>query len=171
MGLVHIYCGDGKGKTTAAMGLAVRAAGSGKRVLVVQFMKCGNSSELKVLEQIPGIRCLFSPVNYGFIWNMQEKEKQAMRADYTALFRKAAEQAGEVDLLVLDEMVSAYTCDMVERSEVLALLDKKTAGPELVLTGRDPAPELQERADYITRMEKVRHPFDQGMDARKGIEF
>lgn len=171
MGLVHLYCGDGKGKTTASMGLAVRAAGSGKRVLVVQFMKNGNSSELKVLETIPGIRCLFCPVQYGFIWNMTEEEKAAMRKDYTALFQQAAGQAGEVDLLVLDEMMSAYGCGMVDQQAVLALLDAKAQGPEMVLTGRDPAPELIQRADYITEMKKIKHPFDQGMDARKGIEF
>jgi ATP:corrinoid adenosyltransferase len=170
--MIHLYCGDGKGKTTAAVGLAVRAAGSGMSVLFVQFMKPGRSSEMPMLEKL-GVKCRFSPVDYGFYKNMTPEQREEMRGRYTALLRSASEEAERCGLVVLDEIVSAFRHGLVEPDALLALLDRaQVAGrPELVLTGRDPAEELLARADYITRMEKERHPFDRGIRARRGIEF
>ncbi|MBQ4425296.1 MAG: cob(I)yrinic acid a,c-diamide adenosyltransferase [Lachnospiraceae bacterium] len=171
-GLVHLYCGDGKGKTTASVGLAVRAAGAGKKVLFVQFFKNGSSSELKSLRRLDNIDILLCEKPYGFIWNMTPEELAAAKADFTALLREALVRACEgVDLLILDEAVSACNCEMIPEEELCAFLADRPEALEVVLTGRDPSEKLQSQADYITEMKKIRHPFDKGINARQGIEF
>lgn len=171
MGLLHIYCGDGKGKTTAAVGLAVRNAGAGGKVVFAQFFKDGSSSEIAVLKAIPGITVLNCTTHYGFYKRMSEETKEKARRDYTALLVTALEQAEKADLLILDEAVSAYTHEMFPREKLLEFLDSATEHLEVVLTGRNPAPELMERADYLTEMCCRRHPFEKGIPARRGIEF
>lgn len=172
-GLIHLYCGDGKGKTTAATGLAVRAAGAGKKVLFTQFLKRGDSAEIQSLGLIPGVRVLVCQKPYGFIWTMNEEEKAAARRDFSALFEEACHQAAEekYDLLILDEIMGAISCDMVAQEAVLDYLANRPEHLELVLTGRDPSQALQDAADYITEMRKIKHPFDQGIPAREGIEY
>ncbi len=170
---IHIYCGDGKGKTTTAMGLAVRAAGSGQKVVLTQFMKCGSSCELKILRELPQVEIICCEKNFGFIWNMNEEEKAEARAAYTELFDQAVQAAveGEAFLLVMDEFMSAYNLGMINREKALQFLKEKPENLEVVLTGRDPAPELLELADYVSEIQKRKHPFDQGIPARKGIEM
>ncbi|MBO4916061.1 MAG: cob(I)yrinic acid a,c-diamide adenosyltransferase [Oscillospiraceae bacterium] len=171
-GLVHIYCGDGKGKTTASVGLAVRAAGAGRKVLFVQFFKDGSSSELKILREIENVEVRICETHYGFIWTMDDEELAAAKRDYTRLLRDAFRSAGEgVGLLVLDEVISACVCDVVPERELLDFIACRPEGMELVLTGRDPSKSLLDVADYVTEMKKLRHPYDNGVDARKGIEF
>ena len=172
MGLIHLYCGNGKGKTTAATGLSVRCAGAGGRVIFCQFGKDGTSSELRVLENVPGIRVLVCPERFGFYKRMSEETREKAQAAYTALLEKAlAAAAEEAELLVLDEAVSAMNHGMIPEDRVLDFLDRKPGGLEVVVTGREPPEALQQRADYITEMVKRKHPFDQGIAARKGIEF
>ena len=170
-GLVHLYCGDGKGKSTAAIGLAVRAAGAGKRVLYLQFFKDGSSSEIEVLRGIPGIEVLVCPRYFGRFRNMSEEQRQEAREAYGALFEEACRKAQKADLLVLDEAVSACGHGVVPEEKLLAFLRDKPEELEVVLTGREPSQGLYAAADYITRMEKLRHPFDVGVPARLGIEF
>lgn len=169
--MIHIYCGDGKGKTTAATGLAVRAAGCGKKVFFVQFFKNGVSSEIKFLKKSDNITVLFEPKYYGRVSNMTDEERQECRASYMKLFSESVNQAEEnsADVIILDEIISAYNHGFVEKDKLLSFLDR--AKMEVVMTGRSPAKELSERADYITEMKKIRHPFDHGIMARKGIEF
>ena len=171
MGLIHLYCGNGKGKTTAAVGLAVRCAGAGGRVVFAQFFKDGSSAELNVLRALPGVKVLVCPVKYGFFKNMTEEKKAAAKADYTALLESALEAAGEAELLVLDEAVSACNHGVIPEQRLLRFLEGKPEGLEVAVTGREPSGALQEAADYITEMVKRRHPFDRGIPARKGIEF
>lgn len=170
--MVHIYCGDGKGKTTCAMGLAVRSAGRGNRVVIAQFLKDGNSGERISFERFDNVKLLPVPDKIKFIFTMTEEEKAQTRAEMTSLFEQAAGyvRRGECDLLVLDEMCSAVTTGMVPLELVTAFLDEGHPA-EVVMTGRDPEPALQERADYITEMRKVKHPFDQGKPARIGVEW
>lgn len=169
--MIHIYCGDGKGKTTAATGLAVRAAGCGKKVLFVQFFKNGVSSEINFLKKSDNITVLFEPKYYGRVTNMTDREKQECRAAYMKLFSESVQQAEEngADVIIFDEIVSAYNHWFVEKDKLLSFLDRSKM--EIVMTGRNPAKELCERADYITEMKKIKHPFDHGIMARKGIEF
>ena len=170
---IHIYCGDGKGKSTAAMGLALRAAGSGEKVLVTQFLKDGTSSELKILREIPGVQVLTCDKKFGFFWNMTEEQKIQAKNAYEELFEKAVQTARQenIFLLVMDEFIAAYNHGMIDQKKALAFLKEKPENLEVVLTGRDPAPELLEIADYVSEIQMKKHPFDQGLPARRGIEL
>lgn len=172
-GLIHIYCGDGKGKTTAAMGLTVRAAGCGMRVILTQFMKCGTSNEIKVMKTLPNITYACVNKNLGFSWNMTEEEKKEAKKLYQQLFRDVTKLAveQEADLLVMDEFMSAYNYGWIDQREALEFLQNKPEKLEVVLTGRDPGEELIGLADYVTEMRKIKHPFEKGIPARKGIEL
>lgn len=169
--MIHLYYGDGKGKTTAAVGLAVRAAGSGMRVLFVQFFKDGSSSEVGALSSLPGIETRNPTTHFGRYRTMTDAQKVETHANYDAMLRNVIDHADEYDLIVLDEAVSAYRYGMLPRDVLLAFLDAEGQKREIVLTGRDPAGELVLRADYVTCMCKEKHPFDHGILARKGIEY
>lgn len=170
-GLIHIYCGDGKGKTTAAIGLAVRAAGSGKKVLLLQFFKDGKSSEFSALAHVPGIETVPQTRTFGFSWTLTPEEKEEARSYYAGLLEEAFRRAGGFDLLVLDEAMSACTTGMIDEARLLALLAGKPAELEVVLTGRNPSQALLDAADYVTEMKKIKHPYERGIAARKGIEY
>lgn len=170
-GLVHVYCGEGKGKTTAAIGLAVRAAGAGKKVVFTQFFKDGSSSEIKALYAVENIRLLHCKTVRGFWRKMDDTQKAQTSKDYTRLFADVVTLAKDADLLVLDEIVSACNYDTVAEAVVTDFLRGKPEKLEVVLTGREPSDALLELADYITEMRKVKHPYDFGISARKGIEF
>lgn len=170
-GLIHIYCGDGKGKTTAAVGLTLRSAGAGNRVVFTQFFKDGSSSEISLLRQIPGISVLHTKTVGGF-WKRMTVEQQAQASrDYTELFHIACERAKNMDLLVLDEVISACNHGAVPEEALLEFLQNKPEHLEVVLTGRNPSEALLAQADYVTEMKKIKHPFDRGVLARKGIEY
>ena len=170
-GLIHIYCGDGKGKTTAAMGLAIRAAGSGRRVLILQFLKDGRSSEFASIAHVPNIEVVPQTKRFGFTWTLSEEEKAQARDYCSALLEDAFARAGDFDLLVLDEAVGACASGMIGEVRLLALLEARPAELEVVLTGRGPSQALLDAAGYVTEMVKRKHPFDQGTPAREGIEF
>ena len=171
MSCVHIYCGDGKGKTTASVGLAVRAAGNGKKVFFTQFFKDGSSSELKILKEIGNIELNICPKRHGFYFRMSEEEKKAACADYTELLHQARLAIGRgADLVVLDEAVSACNHGIIDENEVLDLI-RNRKDTEIVLTGRNPSEALIGAADYVSEVKKIKHPFDKGIKARKGIEF
>ena len=167
--MLHLYCGNGKGKTTAAMGLALRAAGRGKRVVIAQFLKGADSGERFALAQLPQVTLLPVPDTVKFSFRMTEEERRAEARRYLDLLELIRQEAQGCFLLVLDEACAAVNTGLLPLEDLLACLDSLEC--EVVLTGRDPAPQLAERADYITSMEAVRHPFEQGISARKGIEF
>lgn len=170
-GLIHVYCGDGKGKTTAAAGLAARAAGAGKQVVFTQFFKNGSSGEIKSLKCLDSVRTMHCKTVPGRFSRMNEEEKAQARADYQKLLEDVMEASKDADLLVLDEAVSACNHGMIQEERLIWLLRHKPEKLEVVLTGRNPSEKLLEMADYITEMRKVRHPYDRGIKARKGIEF
>lgn len=167
--MLHLYCGNGKGKTTAAMGLALRAAGRGKRVVIAQFLKGADSGERFALAQLPQVTLLPVPDTVKFSFRMTEEERRAEARRYQDLLEQIRREAPGCFLLVLDEACAAVNTGLLPLEDLLSCLDSLEC--EVVLTGRDPAPQLAERADYITSMEAVRHPFEQGISARKGIEF
>ncbi|BAK46628.1 ATP:corrinoid adenosyltransferase [Clostridium sp. SY8519] len=172
-GYVHIYEGDGKGKTTAAVGLAVRCAGSGQKVLFSQFLKGNTSSELQVLRNIPEVTVFENSNHYGFTFQMTDEEKGQARQHYRDHFRDVTEEAGkqQARLLVLDEIIDACNLGMVEEEEVCRFLRSRPQDMEVVMTGRNPSDQLLALADYVTHFAKIRHPYDQGVAARKGIEM
>jgi len=170
-GLVHLYCGDGKGKTTAAVGLAVRAVGAGKHVVLTQFFKNGNSSEIKALAALPHMTLLHCKTPHGRYSKMSDAEKLQAKADYTALLEEVLCAAQDADLLILDEAVSACNYDTIREERVIRFLEEKPETLEVVITGRNPSEALLSCADYITEMKKLRHPYERGVKARYGIEF
>lgn len=290
-GLVHIYCGDGKGKTTAALGLALRAAGNGIPVVIARFLKNDGSGEVEILENVPGVYLFHCERQFGFTWTMSEEQKAEAGVYFTGLFERAwemgcktaredVEGAGKADgcmagenwgsdsvsdgssrrdsgvcgtgasvsgspvsgapvsgspvsgfpvsgspvsgapisgppasgspvsgssvsgspvsgspvsgspistpptsapltsapceiraLLVLDEIMAAVNSGFVANERLLAALDHRPDGLEVVLTGRGPSEELLSRSDYVTEMRAVKHPYEKGVGARKGVEY
>ena len=172
LGLIHIYTGDGKGKTTASLGLALRAAGAGFNVFILQFLKSWDTSELKSLELIPNIKIIRGKEGNVFTFSMTAEQLVKSKEIHMSNFKVAKEAAfnGKCDVLVLDEVIGAYNRNLLDREDLLNFLDNKPDHLEVILTGRNPAEELKDRADYISEIQKIRHPFDKGIPARKGIE-
>lgn len=168
-GLVQIYTGDGKGKTTAALGLAVRAAGQGLRVVMVQFIKglpdCG---EHRFAEKYGAFKIL-QPFT-GNAWRKNREQLKAEAQETLSLAEKTL-QSGEYDLVILDELVTSVRDGLVEESQALALMKKKPPAVELVLTGRGAPPSLVKAADLVTEMLAIKHPYEDGVPGRRGIEF
>lgn len=189
-GLVHLYYGDGKGKTTAAMGLAVRAFGAGFDVLVVQFLKDGSSSELDVLRDRLGISVLAEQITSHMSNKMTDEEKEKTLACHGRIWQKAMDWVGKsqssIDIsepfadirepfsgriLILDEILGAIEAGLFPEEKALAFLDQRPSDLEIVLTGRSPSLALMERADYRSQIVCAGHPYNMGIAARKGIEF
>ena len=170
--MIHVYTGDGKGKTTAAVGLAVRALGHGRNVLFVQFLKGGETGEVGELESL-GAMVVRSPRRHGFWWTLDEGEKDDVRREHDRLVRTAimfCRSGRPPDLIVLDEFTYVYNGGMADRGLCDELLGSVGGDTELVVTGRHPGP-LADRADYLTEMKAVRHPFSLGVPAREGVEY
>lgn len=167
-GLLHLYYGDGKGKTTAAMGLALRALGSGKKVVVLQFLKGSKSGEVPLLEQL-GAKIYRGKAGQKFVFQMNGEEKAATRQLQNANLAAAA--ADEADLLVLDEAGSAWELDMVDKALLQKAVLARPAGQECVLTAHAAPQWMLDAADYVTEMKCRRHPYQKGIAARQGIEY
>ncbi|RKI38752.1 cob(I)yrinic acid a,c-diamide adenosyltransferase [bacterium D16-51] len=170
---MHLYYGDGKGKTTAAIGLAIRAAGTGKKVLFTQFMKGSRSGELEELQRIGNITVLRSQKQFPFYKDMTSGQKMEQAEIHNRMLDTILDgiRQGQYDLIVLDEITYPYQWELLDRQKFqkMAAVAKDTV--ELVCTGRDPASFFLEHADYISEMKCVRHPFEKGIRAREGIEF
>ena len=167
-GLLHLYYGDGKGKTTAAMGLALRALGSGRRVVIVQFLKGGQSGEIPLLEQL-GAKVYRGKAGQKFVFQMNDAEKAATRALQDQ--NLAAAMAEPADLLLLDEAGSAWELEMVDAALLQQAVLQRPAGQECVLTAHAAPQWMLDAADYVTEMKCHRHPYQRGIAARKGIEY
>lgn len=172
-GLVHIYTGEGKGKTTASIGLAVRAAGAGRKVLFVQFFKedSAPSGEKEVLRTI-GVDLVRSNCRHP-MFTGAKTDLEALRAAVVGTYEAAKERLlqGGYDMAVFDEIMSAVNGGWIKKEALLAFLDSRPEGLEVVLTGRGAPVELVQSADYVTEMLKIKHPFDNGVQARKGVEY
>lgn len=169
--MIHLYCGEGKGKTTAAMGLALRMAGRGRGVVIAQFLKGEDSGERRILEQLPQVALLPLPERVKFSFALTPAEREGEKARCLELIARAGELGAAEDcgLLVLDEVCAAISSGLLPVEAALDCLDR--AAGEVVITGRNPHPALLERADYVTEMHKIRHPYDLGVTARPGVEF
>lgn len=171
--MLHIYCGDGKGKTTAALGLAIRAVGSGMRVCFVQFLKGGHTSELESLARLPGITVRRCDRDYGFSFRLTEEKRAQLLQCHNALLTGAAEmlRSGSAEMLVLDEFFAAWNGNLFDRTLAERLVAECPASVELVLTGRDPDTRFLAAADYVSEIHAVKHPYTKGIAAREGIEY
>lgn len=175
-GFVQVYTGDGKGKTTAAFGLALRAAGQGNKVLIYQFLKppalgLGERFALQRASIRIRMEALEEPWDVRSPGNEQDvaRTKKAIKDALTRLIETA--QKGFYDVLVLDEIVFCLSEGLADFGDVKRLIERKDPHVELVLTGRGATPELIALADLVTEMKKIKHPFDRGVRARSGIEF
>ena len=167
---VQVYTGDGKGKTSAALGLSLRMLGAGGRVAFFQFFKDGASSEFLALSQF-GERFYLCPCGSGcFLKGKPSQEDLSSARD--GLARAAGMLAsGDFDLVVLDEAGAALSCGLIELEPLLDALSRRNSHTEALLTGRGMAPEICALADLVTEMRPLKHPYDKGIPARKGIEW
>ncbi len=167
-GLIHLYWGNGKGKTTAAMGVAMRALAAGEKVVIVQFLKGQESGEITLLSQL-GAKIYRGKAGDKFVFQMNEEEKAATRKLQDENLLAALQEPA--DLLILDEACAALELNMVDETLLKKAVCQKPEGQELILTGRNPADWMREVADYNTEMHCWRHPYEKGIMARKGVEF
>jgi cob(I)alamin adenosyltransferase len=169
-GLVIVHTGNGKGKTTAALGLLLRAAGQGLRVAMFQFIKAksGNWGETRAARQL-GVEIV--PLGSGFTWTSTDLERDRALAQEGWAQCRAAIESGSYELVVLDELTYCFAFGWLELEDVLAVLRNRPAGQHVVITGRDAPQELLEFADLVTEMREIKHPFAAGIKAQKGIEF
>ena len=172
MGLLHIYCGEGKGKTTACIGLSVRAAGRGFKVLFVQFLKSRPTGELRSFELFDNIKVMRGKETTKFTFQMTPEEKQSVLLEHENLFAKVIAKIGseKIDLLVLDEVIGACNTGVFLYSTLLDFLKSKPSELEVAISGRNPSQELIDLADYVSEVKMVKHPFKKGIPARDGIE-
>lgn len=173
MGLIHVYCGDGKGKTTCALGLALRAAGAKMNVVIIQFLKGSDTSELQSIKNIPEIKVLRNAEDYGFVSNMTPAQLETIKQMHNDNLNIALRliETEKCDLLILDELTYVYDMKLIDTEKIDSLIKNKPENLELVITGRNPNSVFIDNADYITEMKALKHPFDKGIHARKGIEF
>jgi cob(I)alamin adenosyltransferase len=170
-GLVHVYTGDGKGKTTSALGLALRASGHGMRVYIVQFMKGRiDYGEIKACQDNPNITI----EQFGRPQFVDRDSPEPEDLDFAKQGMESAREvlsSGEYDIVILDEINVALDFKLIELDEVLEMIENKPAEVELVLTGRNAHPEVAKLANYVTEMLPIKHPYEKGQPGRKGIEF
>ncbi len=165
--MIHYYYGDGKGKTSAAIGACIRAAGNGLHCVVIQFLKNGSSGEIPLLKQIgiPVRTCSFKGIR--FFRDMNKDEQQTVIAEHNANLLEILQK--QFDLVVLDELGDAIRREAVDPELVRAILSRHDC--ELIITGHTPVQILLQSADYITEFRCTAHPYQNGLPARKGIEY
>lgn len=169
--MIHIYCGDGKGKTSAAAGLAIRCAGAGMKAAFFQFLKNGTSSEIISLKKL-GIKVSCCEECCKFTFEMTPDEKASVKNAQDQMLSEAESLTEKgFDLIVLDEFFGALTTKTLSHEKAMQFVEGFPAASELVLTGRDPEEFFLERADYISQIQAVRHPYSKGVPARRGIEY
>lgn len=168
-GYVQVYTGNGKGKTTAALGLSIRAAGAGLKVFIVQFLKMGDYSEVKALERFSD---LITIEQYGLGRFVRGKPSpEDMGAGRKGLERiKSIIAVGEHDVVVIEEGNVAVMCGLFSAQDLLDVIELKPENMEIVITGRGAAPEIIEKADLVTEMKEIKHYYQKGVKARVGIE-
>ena len=166
--MIHVYSGDGKGKTTAVVGLAVRAAGNGRKVVFAQFIKSAHSGELEPLAKL-GVIVIRSGLKLGFTFQMDEADKELCRAEQRRIMDEALRASEGAGLLVLDEVLDAAAAGVLDEDALRAVV-QPPPDCEIAITGR-PVPDwLACAADYYSLIKKIKHQFDKGIAARVGIE-
>lgn len=171
--MIHIYFGDGKGKTTAAVGLAARAAGSNMKVLFVQFLKTEFSGERHTLSHTENITLTFCPLELKFTFEMDEKEKLQAAKVFKGIFDSSVTTAltERYDMVILDEIFDVINNEMISEAEVFEFVANAPVSMEIIMTGHNPSERFIEAADYVTEFKKIKHPYDKGITGRIGIEF
>ena len=169
-GYIHVYTGPGKGKTTAAIGLGIRAAGAGMKVHMVQFMKGRRYSEIDTIEKIKN----FTITQHGrdeFVSKEKPEQVDIDLAQEGFKYSKEIVNNGKYDMIILDEINVAVDYNLISLKDITKLIEEKPEKLELILTGRYAHPEIVRYADLVTEMLEIKHPYQQGVEARKGIDF
>ncbi len=172
-GLIQVYTGDGKGKTTAALGQGLRSCGRGLKVYMVQFLKGRDTGELHSIEKLhPLFRIFRFERDRGFFWTLSEQEKRELKEDIDKGFQfiEGVVADNECDVLIIDELLGVLGNELLEIQQVLELLKKKPESMEIIMTGRNAPKEIIEAADLVTEMKEIKHYFKNGIPAREGIE-
>ena len=171
--MIHIYYGDGKGKTTAAVGLTARAAGSNMKVLFVQFLKTEFSGERHTLYHTENVTITSCPIELKFTYEMDEKERVQSAKIFKDMFDNGVTTAlmERYDVVILDEVFDVINHDMISEAEVYEFITNAPKTMEIIMTGHNPSARFLDIADYMTEFKKIRHPYDRGITGRKGIEF
>lgn len=170
-GLVQIYTGNGKGKTSAAFGLALRASGRGLKVYIIQFIKGGfDYGELYIIDKLPNVT-LKAFGRGKFITTKPPEQEDIKLAEEALRLTEKIVQSGEYDVVILDEINVALNLKLISLDRVLKLIKHKPEHTELVFTGRCAPEEIIEMADLVTEMREIKHPFNKGFPARKGVEY
>ncbi len=171
--MIHLYHGDGKGKTTCAMGLALRALGRGKSIVIAQFLKGSQSGEITMFESLDGVHVFRLKEELPFTFAMSDAQKLDAKKQHDRIFQKAIQFAniGYCDVLVLDELCAAFNTNLIEKSLVEQFIENAPENVEIIITGRNPPSSFLEKADYITEMKAIRHPYEKGIPSREGIEY
>ncbi len=169
---IHVYTGDGKGKTTAALGLGLRAAGSGYSVAMVQFLKDEPTGELEAIKKLPNFKVFrFQKKTKGFFCDMSAEEKEILKieTEEALIFAENLLKTCGCDVLILDEIFICLSCGIVSEERLIKLL--QTGNSEIILTGRDAPESIRDTADYVSEIRAEKHPYDCGCPARCGIEY
>jgi cob(I)alamin adenosyltransferase len=170
-GMVQVYTGNGKGKTSAAFGLALRAIGRGLKVYIIQFIKGGfDYGELYIADKLPNLK-LKAFGRGKFVTEKPPAKEDVKLAEEALKLAEETVKGGEYDIVILDEINVALNLKLIKTEKVIELIKKKPKHVELILTGRYAPDEIIEAADLVTEMREVKHPYNKGFQARKGIEY
>jgi cob(I)alamin adenosyltransferase len=170
-GMVQVYTGNGKGKTSAAFGLALRAIGRGLKVYIIQFIKGGfDYGELYIADKLPNLK-LKAFGRGKFVTEKPPAKEDVKLAEEALKLAEETVKSGEYDIVILDEINVALNLKLIKTEKVIELIKKKPKHVELILTGRYAPDEIIEAADLVTEMREVKHPYNKGFQARKGIEY
>ena len=170
--MIQTYFGGGKGKTTAALGLAIRYIGCGNKVLFVQLLKNNNSAEFKALEEIKNIDVLCSDEHYELYDNLNKDRTLALSKAYSKLlFEDVKRKAGSYQMIVLDEILDAVEFGYIAEDELLSLISELKLNSEIILTGHNITEKISNISDYISKINELKHPYTKGVLAREGIEY
>lgn len=169
LGLVHIYTGEGKGKTSAGMGLVLRALGRGLNVKIIQLFKRDTGEQF--FFENSGVKYLqFKPL-HPYFKSYNENSLEDLRKEFLEFWNEAINDIDEYDLVLIDELGPGINWGVIPESLAIELIEKKHPNTELILTGRDFPDSLKEKANYISEIKKIKHPYDEGTLAREGIEY
>ena len=174
IGYVQVYTGNGKGKTTAAVGQAIRSAGNGLKVYMLQFLKTGETGELEIAKLLGDKFQIFRfQTQEGFFWNLNDEEKAVLQTEVNTAYDFAMEvvKNAKCDVFILDEIMGVLSNKLLTEEQIINLIDNKPINMELILTGRNASDSIINKADLVTNMEKVKHYIDNGIYAREGIEY
>jgi cob(I)alamin adenosyltransferase len=173
-GYVQVYTGNGKGKTTAAVGQAVRSAGNGLKVYMLQFLKTDPTGELEIAKLIGDNFQVFRfESKKGFFWTLNDEEKAILKKEVNNAYNFAMEviKSDSCDVLILDEVMGVLSNKLLEEGQIIELIENKPINMELILTGRNVPDSIKDKADLVTEMKEIKHYMEKGVYSREGIEY